>query len=80
MSIKQALEKAPIVRPCRFNQWLESLDQEDREAVEQAMGNKAWSIDQLTKALQDEGAPINYSQIRKHRAGICPVCNYESQR
>lgn len=80
MSIKQALEKAPVVRPCKFKQWLESLNEEDREAVDQAMENKAWSLDQLTKVLQSEGAPVNYSQIRKHRINICSVCINESQK
>lgn len=75
MSLKEALKVAPPRRQCTFTQWIESLDDEDREAVREAMDNSLWSIDKLTRALKDEGAPINYDMIRKHRANSCPICN-----
>lgn len=79
MSLKDKLQTPPKARQCKYVLWIDSLNDEDREAVLDAMGNRAWSIDKLLTALQEEGAPVNYGMIRKHRAKVCPVCN-ESQR
>lgn len=75
MSLKEVLSTPPSIRPCKFTAWTDSLNDEDRHAVQDAMANRAWSIEKLTKALKAEGAPINYDMIRRHRANSCSACN-----
>lgn len=75
MSLKDTLSTPPSIRPCKFTAWTETLSDEDRKAVYDAMSNRHWSIEKLTNALKSEGAPINYDMIRRHRANSCSACN-----
>lgn len=79
MGLVDALQTPPQARQCKFTLWLDSLSLEDRQAVEDAMSNRLWSIEKLLDALKSEGAPVNYGMLRKHRAKVCPIC-YDSKR
>lgn len=77
MSYKDVLKTPPIKYTCKYKTWIESLSDEDREAVESAVKDKRWSIENLVTTLNSEGAHVYKDLIRKHRLDICRVCNAE---
>ncbi len=62
------------VRRCRFSEWLETLDDEDREAVDTMLADERWSIENLVTVFAESGCPVSYSRIRVHRLDLCEPC------
>jgi hypothetical protein len=74
MNLKETLKNPPHHRTCKYDVWIKSVSDEDREAIEEALDNKDWSIEKLTNVLKAESFPVNYDMLRKHRNKSCTVC------
>jgi hypothetical protein len=77
MNLSERLQSAPKQSPrqiCKFGKWLDSLTDDDRKAVENALSDKSWSIDALTKVLIESGMPVGRNSVNHHRNRLCRAC------
>jgi len=61
-------------RQCRFGPWLETLKEDDRNAVLQAFDNRTTSISHIIRVLQAIGCQSSSSSIRSHIKNECVSC------
>ncbi len=72
MSVLEGLEPKPRRYECKVGTTLKSLEQVDREILEEALADwQKWSSYSLSQALAKRGVNIYDKAIRKHREGIC---------
>lgn len=55
---KLATPPAPAKSRTAMDIWVDSLDDEDRAAVETALRDPSWRHSDLMKVLKEEGAPV----------------------
>jgi hypothetical protein len=53
-----------------FPEWLISLEPKDRQALEEAARNPAWSTAALVRIIVEEGGPNSKDLIGKWRHGV----------
>jgi hypothetical protein len=69
------LSKPPVHKtPCKFADWINSLNQDEQTAVKKAVLNPEWSLPQLAAGLKEYGLPVQVEALRKHRNGACNTC------
>lgn len=67
MSLSERLEKArKSVKP-KFEQWIDTLDEADREALEAAAVDPTVSIRAIVDAVRAEGYPVHKDTISAWR-------------
>jgi hypothetical protein len=54
---------------------IDTLDEDDRAKVEDAVINAPLSAAVVSRWLADAGIHLGVSVIHKHRAGTCATCN-----
>ena len=73
MGLADALEtlQPKAWQVCGVSAVLETLADDDRAALLDALGNGAYRSSDITRALQDEGHEIGYDAVSRHRRGAC---------
>lgn len=64
-------ERPRIGAKCRTCELLESLPDNEREALQSALADPRFSNAGLAKILRDEGYQMADSTVRRHRRGEC---------
>lgn len=59
------------VWPCRVRSLYSELDKADAEIFDNAIGDRAWKAESLSKALAARGVTIAGSAITRHRQKAC---------
>lgn len=59
-------------RPCGVAVWIGTLPEEERQAVEEALGHPDWETRALTAVLKEYGMTYSEPSLRRHRRGECP--------
>jgi hypothetical protein len=76
MSLEEMLSsQAPeYSRTCKLGPWIDSLPEDDRNAIHRAMDNDSITTRHIYKTLKAIGCPSAESSIRSHRRGECQNC------
>ena len=61
-------------RTCKFGPWVNTLNEDDRNAVFRAFDNPDVTTRHIYKTLKAIGCPSAESSIRSHRRGECQNC------
>ena len=67
MSIKESLEQAKKPLKPRFEQWMDTLDKDDREALEAAAVDPELSTLAITTIVRESGYRVNKDTISAWR-------------
>lgn len=76
LNLEQSLANIPPenARICKFGPWLQSLGEDDRNAIAKAMDNPDLTTRHIFKVLKTVGCPSAESSVRTHRARECQNC------
>lgn len=76
MNLEASLLNAPPEnsRTCKFGPWVNSLPEDDRNAVYRAFDNPTITSRHIYRTLLAIGCPTAESAIRSHRRGECQNC------
>jgi hypothetical protein len=58
-------------RRCGFTRFRETLDAADKQILDDAMADPAWSTHGLSQALRERGAGVTYQTVYRHRTQAC---------
>lgn len=82
MGLKDALSTPPHVDKgprCSVKVILDSLDGEDRAALETAIDDLAWTCSSIFRALNKEGhTGVSETALRRHRQRMCKCRPHQS--
>jgi|GEM_PF-5343407 len=70
MSLAERLESETPKLQQSFSEWLISLEPKDRQALEEAAKNPAWSTAALVRVIVDEGGPNSKGLIGDWRRNV----------
>lgn len=56
---------------CTMGSLLESLNEEDRQTLNDVMGDYTWTGVRIANVLQQQGYKIGYWVVNRHRSGMC---------
>lgn len=62
-------------RSCSFGAWRENLTPTDREMVDKALAEPAWSTSKLRLIFREFNLVVSHETIALHRKGLCGTCN-----
>lgn len=65
------VQKGSKKSKCTFAPILEAMTEEDREALENALGNPLIKSTHIAKALEGRGFDIGAYTLQRHRRGAC---------
>jgi hypothetical protein len=75
MSLEDLLKDEPkSAKQCRFAPWLESLSEDDRNAILRAFDERTTTISHIVRVLQGYGCPSSATSIRTHAKNECVAC------
>lgn len=76
MNLDAMLTNVPraSTKQCRLNLWLNTLNEDDRNAFWRAMDNAEIPTRHIWKTVKAIGCPNQESSIRTHRRGGCITC------
>lgn len=63
---------------CSFKEWVDTLDDEDQNAVYEMLYNDRFPVSYITEVFQEHGCPVVDTRIRYHRKRLCKTCNHEA--
>lgn len=75
MKLSELTKQAPSKRNCSFGKWVDSLDDEDRQAVQDVFKDPNWSNAAITRTFREAGCPCARDSVTLHRSNGCKVCN-----
>jgi hypothetical protein len=61
----------PPASNCKFARLRDTLNADDRDVLDSAMGDTAFSSVHIGRALRSEGHQIAEDSVRRHRTGAC---------
>ena len=70
MSLAAKLEAAKPARKSQFEQYVDGLSVEDREALLEAAHDKAWSTSALLRVIKSEGVAVGKDGLSAWRSRV----------
>jgi hypothetical protein len=74
MNLAEVIAEHKPARRCKFRDWIDSLDPEDKATAEAVINNNEYSLRQISRAFSQYGLDACETVVWKHRTNQCKVC------